>query len=156
MASLLNRNGTYYATFSDSDRLPRQRRHSLKTRHKRTAERLLIRLQDAHDLGQWDAWTGTPDDVLTPDRVEDPKRVGEAVALYLGHVEEAFSPTTRRTRRTLMARFVAHVGKDTYVERVTAAQVETFVKANGAALSTQNARLIGLKSFCSFCQRRRS
>ncbi len=151
MASLHNRNGVFYATFSDSARKPRQRRLSLGTRQRRTAERLLARLDEAYALATWDPWTGTPDDVLAPVRVEAPKKVGEAAALYMDHVRETFSPTTIRTRRTLIARFVAHVGPSLYAERLTAGHVSAFMKANGAAPSTQNHRLIALKSFGTFC-----
>ncbi len=152
MASLLNRGGLFYATFSDSSRSPRQRRHSLKTRTRRTAERLIARLQDAHDLGEWDAWTGTPDDVLNADRVDDPKRLGEAAALYATHVRETFSPTTVRERLRMMDRFVEHVGPSVYVERLTPQNVESFAKAKHLAASTQGYRLISLKSFCTFCK----
>lgn len=151
MASLHNRNGVFYATFSDSSRKPRQRRHSLKTRQRRTAERLLARLQDAHDLGEWDPWTQPTDDVLDANRVEAPKRLDEAIALYMNYAREHFSPTTIRTRAALMDRFLDHVGAKVYTERVTARHVETFVQSNGAAASTQNARLVSLKSFGTFC-----
>src|SRR5690606_16415606 len=149
MASLLNRDGLYYATFSDSNRKPRQRRHSLKTRSKRTAERLLARLDDAYREGAWDPWTQAPDDFLNADRIEDPKRASEAVALYVVDMEAAYTATTRRTRKAMMHRFVAHVGGSIYLERLTPQHVETFVQAGNVARSTQNERLIGLKAFCT-------
>jgi integrase len=152
MASLHNRSGVWYATFSDSTRQPRQRRLSLKTRSRRTAERLLARLDEAYREGAFDPWTQAPDDFLHADRVAAPKRVGEAVELYLAHVAGPFTETTFRTRAPMMRRFAAEVGPATYLERLTPQHVEAFVVAGGAARSTQGTRLVALKSFCSFCR----
>lgn len=153
MPSLFDRHGAYYATFSDASRRPRQRRHSLKTRSRRTAERLLARLAEAYDLGLWDPWTGAPDDVLHPDRVEDPKRLGEAVAAYLVHARRALRPITYRTRRGVVDRFAAHVGPGIYLQRVTARDVASFVASGDVAASTQGTRLVGVKALFTHCVR---
>ena len=151
MPSLHNRSGVYYATFSDSSRKPRQRRHSLKTRSRRTAERLLARLEEAHTLGTWDAWTQTPDAVLSAKRTEQPKRISEAVALYMAHAEATFTPATLKARRGVIRRFAQHVGAQAFLDRLTAAHVESFAVAGGVSAQTSNNRLTALKSFCRFC-----
>lgn len=155
MASLTARNGVYYAVFTDSARKPRQRKHSLKTKSKRTADRLLGRLEEAYSLGEWDAWTQRPDDVLVPKRIEDPKRVAEAVALYTAHVEETLAASTQRSRTAMMKRLEAHLGGSTYLERVTDAHVASFVGAeteDGPPKPlTRRQRLTGCKAFFGFC-----
>ncbi|HIL57299.1 MAG TPA: hypothetical protein EYG39_05245 [Rhodothermales bacterium] len=150
MASLLNRDGTYYASFKDSSRRPSQKRHSLKTKSKRTATRLLSRLDDAYALGEWDPWTGVPSDVLSAGRVRAPKRVREATDLYLNHAESALKPVTYATRRRLLRRFVEAVGERTLVSRVAVREVEAFVRSGGVKPSTQGARLIALKALFSY------
>lgn len=151
MASLTSRNGVYYAVFTDATRKPRQRKHSLKTRAKRTAERLLTRLEEAYSLGEWDAWTHTPADVLNPDRVEDPKRVGEAATLYVDQTRETLAASTRRSRLPLVRRLTAHLGESAFLERVTPAQVAAFVNAGDAAPLTRRQRRTGVSAFFAFC-----
>lgn len=150
MASLLNRSGSYYATFTDSTRTPRQRRLSLKTRNKRVAARLLSKLDEAYALGEWDPWTGTLTEALHSNRRVAPKRVGEALELYLAHAAHALRPTTYKTRSRIVERFADSVGRNVLVERVSAANVTAFVGSGDAARSTQKTRLIGIKALFTF------
>lgn len=150
MASLHNRDGIYYASFKDSARHPKQKRHSLKTKSKRTATRLLSRLDDAYTLGDWDPWAGTPSDVLSAGRVQAPKRVREATDIYLSHAEETLKPVTYATRRRLLKRFAEAVGERTLTTRVGVRDVEAFVQSGGVKRSTQGARLIALKALFSY------
>ena len=151
MAGLSNRGGVYYAVFSDSDRAPRQKRHSLKTRSKRTAERLLARLEEAYSLGSWDAWTQPAADALSPERIEEPKRVSEGIALYVAHVRETLAASTQRSRVTMMKRLESDLGGQSFLERVGPAHVSAFVKKGDPKPLTERQRLTGVSAFFGFC-----
>jgi integrase/recombinase XerD len=112
---------------------------------------MLLKLEEAYREGAWDAWTETPDDFFHADRVEAPKRVGEAVTLYVAYVEANLAETTQRTRRAMVKRFEKHVGPSTYLERVTAAHVESFVEQGDPKPQTARQRLTGLGGFFTFC-----
>ena len=56
MASLRQRNGTFYGQWADSARTPSVRRHSLGTKNRKTAARLIEIADDAARLGKWDPW----------------------------------------------------------------------------------------------------
>lgn len=113
MASLVEHtSGIYYAQFYDPARTPQRKRFSLKTRNRRTAERLLAKLDSAYLLREYNPWA-TPN---VGDDVEPgtPSALGAAMEAYLaahGHLR----PVTLKTYREVMTPFVAHVGEDTRV-----------------------------------------
>lgn len=151
MAGLTTRNDVYYAVFSDTNRKPRQRRLSLKTRNRRQAERQLSKLEAAYDEGSWDAWTQKPDDLFHADRVTEPKRMNEAVALYVEHVEATLAKTTQKTRKAMMNRFEDHVGSNVYLQRITPSHVRAFIGKDDPKPQTERQRLTGAKAFFGFC-----
>ena len=60
MASLLNRNGTYYAQFYDAHRTPKKKRLSLRTKRKREARKRLVQLERDWERGTFDPWSDDP------------------------------------------------------------------------------------------------
>ena len=159
MATLLNRNGTYYADIQDARRTPGRRRLSLKTTSKRAALRMLAKLEEAYALGTWDPWVQTVADLLQADRQAAPKRLDEAVAEFMKGQEEQAAPSTLNAYRSYTALFVSTVGAATFVERVTAADVERFVVAVGGSKrppsqGSKRQRLTVAKSFFSWAKGR--
>ncbi|MDA0684835.1 MAG: tyrosine-type recombinase/integrase [Bacteroidetes bacterium] len=55
---LIKRGSMYYAEFFDSQRFPKTKRFSLRTRNKRSAILLHSRMQLDRDEGAWDPWDG--------------------------------------------------------------------------------------------------
>lgn len=157
MASLLNRNGIYYADFYDSNRKPSRRRHSLKTRTKRTADRLLSRLEAAYREGTWDAWTESPEDLFHADHAAEAKTVGEAVPDFIQHKRETCAATTVKAYASYLRFFTEMVGSSTYIERVTADDVAGYVHGVGESgrepsANTQRQRLTVAQSFFSWAK----
>lgn len=87
MASLLNRNGTFYASFFDADRSPKKKRISLKTKDKSTARAKLAKWERAWELGEIDPWTDNLHAFLKPK--------GKAKSLSLSESKEAFLQSRR-------------------------------------------------------------
>lgn len=149
MASLLCRAGNYYATFHDSARTPAQRRLSLKTTNKRTAERMLRRLDDGYAEGEFDPWLHVPADFLAPEREAAPQKLGVAVAGYFEGKQLAAS--TRRSYRSRLGRFAASVGEETPLGAVTRAHVQAWIDAQPDPLTAES-ELTAIKSFFRFCR----
>ncbi len=155
MPSLLNRGGVWYASFHDAGRRPTQRRHSLKTRSKRTALRLLSRLDDAYRAGVWDAWSQQPDELFHADQIAAPKRLGEVAAEFVAHKKETAAPSTLNAYRSYTRLLVAVAGADAYLERISSTDVERFIHATGASgrspsAGSKHQRMIVAQSFFSF------
>lgn len=155
MASLLNRNGTYYADFYDSDRTPQRRRLSLGTRSKRQADKMLGKLEDAYALGTWDPWTETPAEFFKAEIQAAPKRLGETVAEYMKEKERDAARSTLQAYRSYSALLVTVLGAETFLERVRTADVDRYVQAVGGSgkrpsLGSQRQRLTVAKSIFSW------
>lgn len=72
MASLFKRNGWYYLQFYSTKRSPKKKQVTLKSKSKRTAEKLQSRLQDEFRLGEYDPWKDDgSDDSTDLSRLED-------------------------------------------------------------------------------------
>lgn len=157
MASLLKRNGIYYADFYDSNRKPARRRHSLKTRTKRTAERLLARLEAAYREGTWDAWTESPKDLFHADHADEAKTVGEAVPVFLQYKRGTCAATTVKAYASYLRFFTEVVGGSTYLERVSTDDVEEYIHGVGVSgrapsANTKHQRLIVAQSLFAWAK----
>ncbi len=152
VASLLNRDGTYYADFQDANRTPARRRHSLKTKSKRQAERMLSKLAEAYREGVWDAWAQTPPDFFQADQSKAPKRLGETVTRFMTEKEETLARSTLNAYRSYTALLVTTLGAQTFLDRLDAADVDRFVRTVGGSgrvpsQGSKHQRLIVAQSF---------
>lgn len=151
MASLVNRNGTYYANWHDAHRSPRQRRLSLRTTSKRAAKQLLGKLDDAYRLGTWDPWIYTLDEFFG--RPQELKRLGEVVELFLATKRPRLREETTRTYDSILNRLADHLGAQTPVERLAVRELGGFVNGPGLAASTQRLRFRVARAFCNWAER---
>lgn len=145
MASLINRNGTYYGQWHDANRKPARRRHSLRTTNKRVAHRLLDRADEAYQLRKWDPWI----DPIT--RIEarpaEPSKLGATVQEYLAARRTRLRAITLENYRSLLKRFTSHVGRDTPIARIRSGDVEAFACSPDYAETTQQTRLVVMRAF---------
>src|SRR5690606_5367745 len=88
---------------------PARKRLSLKTRHRRTAERLLAKLEAEYLLGAFDPWA--PVDRGEYEEHEVPSTLIGAVEMYLAD-RPHLRPLTVKTYRESLVRLAAHVGAD--------------------------------------------
>ena len=152
MASIVSRNGNLYVTFTDATRKPTQRRLSLKTRSRRTAERIVPKLEEGYATGAFDPWTQTPDEFLNPERPAEPKKLGEAVAEFIAARRRELKPSTISVYTRRLGYVVTALGADTYLQRITPADVRKGVEH--AAPYTYKCRLIAAQSFFTWAAER--
>lgn len=150
MASLRNRNGTYYAQFYDSNRSPSEKRISLKTKDKSTARAKLAKWERYWELGEVDPWTDDMHALLKPK--------GKASSLSLSEAKEAFlqsrremnaSENTLRTYKGNIRRLIRAVG-DKPLRRLSKADVMKYVQADGIKPDTANKRFRMIRAFLNW------
>ncbi len=151
MASLINRNGTFYGQWHDANRKPARRRHTLKTPDKKTAHRLLSDADNAYRLGEWDPWVD-PISVLDS-REAEPIKVLAAVEAYLRDRAGRLQPVTLRNYRSQLCRFAKSAGGEVPLARLQPSDVERYACSGDVKAVTQQTRLITLRSFFSWAVR---
>ena len=151
MASLVLRNGTYYAQWHDASRRPLRRRHSLRTSDRHSAQILLNEAENAYRLRSWDPWVD-PISVLDA-RPAEPIRLGAAVEQYLTARKRRLQPVTLSNYRSLLNRFAKNVGEDALLARLKPSLIEAFACDPAVQPSTQQTRLIVMRAFCSWAVR---
>lgn len=145
MATLLNRNGTFYLDIHDAERSPPRKRLSLRTKDESVAQELLGRLARAYRLGDWDPWTDSLADFN--DRPRDPIRLCAAIDRFLETKKRGLARLTLKGYRSQLTRFAEVVGKQRAVTSLDTTDVEAFTRDDSIAQSTQRKRHITLKSF---------
>ncbi|MEM8598375.1 MAG: site-specific integrase [Bacteroidota bacterium] len=111
MSSLYERDGVWQIQYTDLTRDPKQRRFSLKTDSRRTAERLRARADVLYESGAWDPWTTHIQRALNPNRTKankDTWTLSAARERFLGRSELASS--TRTTYAQIIDLFLDAVG----------------------------------------------
>ena len=151
MATLFNRNGSFYAQFEDAGRTPKRRRLSLGTKDKRLARQLLQRADEAYRLGRFDPWVQTLG-AVEPERPAAPVSVSDAVAAYLADRADALRPTTRVDRESVLRRFGDAVGPAVPVARLTADDLKPFCLADDVAEGTRRKRVAYVRIFLKWCR----
>ncbi len=151
MASLINRNGTYYACWTDSSRKPSQRRFSLGTKDKGLARTLLGKADAAYRLGSFDPWIDTLD-VLEPERPAEPISITEAQERYLKDRADELRPLTLKRYRSVFRGLDAHVPGSTPVARLTPDALSLYVLDPSAKPNTQRTRRTLLRAFFAWCE----
>ena len=148
MASLKCRSGIYYGQWSDASRTPNLRRHSLRTRIRRTAQTLLEKADDTYKRGEWDPWTD-PVSVLDS-RPKDPIKMGVAVEEYLAARQHDLKPITFENYTSMLWRFAGEVGEGKAFARLGVDDVARFTRASEVAVTTMRTRLAVLRAFCAW------
>jgi len=151
MASLYKRNGTYYASFSNTRRDPEQKRFSLKTSKKQIARRTLTRLEDDYHAGEFDPWT---DDPWSYD--EEPFEdlsLQEATDRFLRRKEdEGCSSNTIRTYREILRLLQKNVGGGLPMSRLSEASLRAFIQDEELGQATQHKRYGHVLTFLRWCE----
>ncbi len=139
MATVFSRNGTWYADFQDVTRTPSRRKISLRTRDKSVARLRLAELEKDAAYGLFDPFTDNPFSY----KKQHKKSLTVELAL------EQFLETKRRadlSKNTIdlyrydLGTLAKQVGAQTPLERLTARQLEAFVREPSIATTTQHKR----------------
>ena len=150
MASLVQRNGTYYAQFHDASRSPKRKRISLRSGKKSIATRLLVRIEDAYALGTFDPWTQGVSAFF--DRTKEPATVQEALDAFLDEKKQSGrSQNTLNSYRWIVGQWSREVGAETTLASVRPADIQPFVRDPSVAQSTRNTRYRHVRAFLRWC-----
>ncbi|WP_445665138.1 tyrosine-type recombinase/integrase [Fodinibius sp. AD559] len=150
MATLVRQKKWYYAQFYNSARSPKRKRVPLKTRTKKTADKLIRQLENEYAAGEYDPWTGyRSNDSLIP--VDDNSTVEEALDYYIEKKsrEDWRENTTVNTSYILNA-FARFVGKDKSVREVTPAQINAFLNRDKYAYETKKSHKKKIDGFANW------
>lgn len=139
MASLLDRSGTYYAQFYDSDRTPSRKRFSLQTKRKRDARQKLTELEQAREDGEFDPWTDDPFNYADTSR---PLTLSQTIERFAQEKKrQGCAERTVSTYENVWRRFTDRIEEEeARLEDITAADVETFVHDDSVSESTRHKR----------------
>ena len=149
MASLINRNGTYYGCWTDSSRRPAQRRLSLRTKDRKVAGVLLEKAEAEYCLGQFDPWV---DDLgfLWPPRPVVVTLEG-AQRRYISERGAELRPLTVKRYEVVFRGLGAHVSGLVPVARVRASDLTGYVLDPKMKPNTQRTRRTLLRAFFEWC-----
>lgn len=150
VASLLQRNGVYYADFYDTNRTPNRRRLSLKTKSKTVAKQILQGAEDARSLGTWDPWREGLEALRSPE-ANQPLSLADAVERYITSKRVNASPYTVRNYRRVLGILVDETGGGTSLESVQRHQVESFITVDRLSSATLRYRLTVARAFFRWC-----
>lgn len=149
MASLLNRNGWYYAQFFDLTRTPKRKQIPLRTRTKKTALRLLRVLEDEVAEGKRNPWADT---AALPAEAPRAKTLSEAVELFLAS-RAHLRPASVESYRVRLALFKGHAGAATSLLSVGPVHVRAFLESSKIRDVTRAGYLRHLRVFARWMVR---
>lgn len=151
MASLFKRsNGTFYASFYESNRSPQRKRFSLRTSTRRIARRKLTELEDAFVEGEFDPWaSGVRSDPFNYD--QPAKREEITLAQLIDRFtntksEQGRSARTLETYRAVWRRFSQRVGTKSLVSTLSSPEISTFCHDDTVSAATRHKRWRHLRS----------
>lgn len=145
MASLFDRNGTWYAQFYKSERSPSRKRLSLRTKQKREARRKLTELEDAFRQGEFDPWgSGTAGDPFAYQDAAGSKptlSTAQAIDAFAEEKElEGRAKRTVSTYRNVWGRFVDRVGAGKELAEITLDHIHNYIHDRSVSESTRHKR----------------
>jgi len=150
MASIIDRNGTLYAQFFDSNRTPKSKRLSLKTSDKRIARRRLAKWEEDAAYSKFDPWT---DDPWTYGR-KDEITIGAAFDTFIEARRKAdLSPATIKLYLYDLTPLIKQIGRETPLKRLTPSQIDAYVRGGDVARSTQRKRYRLARAFLCWAVR---
>lgn len=152
MASLVNRNGTFYVCWTDTDRSPSQRRLSLRTRDKGLARILMGKADAAYRMGQFDPWLDGLE-ALDPTRPETSVLLAEAQRRYLAARGDDLRPLTIKRYLAVFKGLGKHLKQNAAVARVRSADLAPYVLDPNAMPNTQRCRRTLLRAFFAWCEK---
>ena len=146
MASLVKRNGYYYAQFFDANRTPQRKRISLRTTRKSIARRRLVDWETNYEKEKFDPWR---DDPHTHDEdPHEPLSIAEALARFLDlKREQERSENTVRSYNDIIGLLSRTVGPEKKLDRVSDKELDSFIHAGHLAQATRHKRYGHLRTF---------
>jgi integrase len=138
VASLLDRDGRWYAQFYSSERSPSRKRFSLRTSKKREARQKLTELEAAHEDGEFDPWTDDPFDY---EDTSGPLTASQTLQQFTAEKEkQGRSERTIESYESVWGLFMERIGSETEVREIGPSDVEEFIHDRSVSDSTRHNR----------------
>ncbi|GMQ82797.1 MAG: hypothetical protein BMS9Abin05_2259 [Rhodothermia bacterium] len=124
MASLFKRGELYHLSFYSKNRTPIRKQIPLRTRSRRTAEKLQIKLEDETALGLVDPWSNASG------------AIAKSIPDALGSATEAFlikrsnlSKQSIQKYRSVLGQLVSFLGPEQFVSQIGSDGIQKFLNA---------------------------
>jgi site-specific recombinase XerD len=150
MASLVKQRSWYYLQFYDGKRNPQRKRIALKTRTKKTAEKLRLNLEDKYATGEYDPWTGFRS-VSTGILVNQNSTVKEAVTYFIDKKsKEDWRENTIVNTSYVLKAFLRFIGNEKSVRAITPSAINGFLNQDKYAYETKKSHKAKLRGFANW------
>lgn len=136
MKGLRCRKGNYYGEFYDPAKTPTRREFPLRTRDRREAEQIYLRLRREYALGTFDPWSDQ-----RPGRI----LLDEAIRAFL-KTREGLAKQTQAAYASSLGLFLKR-SRVTSADGITARSVLAFIQSRDYTVKTQNSHLQRLETF---------
>lgn len=155
MASLLKRNGVYYAEFYDASEKPAAKRFSLKTRSKAEARQSLTDLERDWQSGAFDPWRDSPDSYNIPSKSIEAIGLADALSAFLRDKTECGrSKATIQNYSAFCGQLVQRVGPRKPLRALTPDDITDFVREAGLAPASRRTRLRHVRAWLRWCEKK--
>lgn len=152
MASLLQRGKTYYASFYDSERSPKEKRISTGTKDKTTARRILSTWERAWLTGEADPWKDDMRALLKPEGSGESVSLSDSFSRFLESRRRInCTENTLRTYKETRGGLLKHADGSASVRRLTSAQIGAYVLSESVAPRTRQKRYTHVRAFVRYC-----
>jgi integrase len=154
MASLYERNGTFYAHFHCSD--CGRKRVSLRTKDKSTARALLTEWERLFRLGEADPWRDNMHEAVRPDRPQKKRlTLAEAFSQFLESKQaEGCRESTLQTYRWTVGRMIREHGAQKLLKELTPRVLRSYVLPKEVAPATRRKRYRQIRAFLNYYSER--
>lgn len=123
MASLFKRGDWYYLSFYNKNRRPKRKQIPLKTRSKRTAERLRRQLEDDYALGEYSPWQ---EQIPQQDDTADLETLSGAIAGFM-ESRANLRPSSIKKYRDVLNIFESFLSPDFPMQGIKTRHIERFL-----------------------------
>jgi integrase len=155
MASLFDRNGTYYAQFYDADRRPKTKRSSLRTKRKREARKRLVELEQDWELGVFDPWTDDPRTYKQRHVQQNNLTLADALVAFLEEKQaQGRSPSTITNYQTFCGGLIERVGGGTPLTALASCAIQKYVNDDSIARASRRTRYRHVRAWLRWCTRK--
>lgn len=152
MASLFERNGTYYSQFYDANQTPKVRRFSLRTKRKKVARKRLVELERDWETGKFDPWI---DDPQTYKQKATPKKslnLSQALEEFLqAKREQGRSEKTLANYESFCGVLIELVGSQRPLRSLSKGDVQRYVHDTSVARASRRTRYRHVRAWLRWC-----
>lgn len=153
MATLLKQDDWYYSQFYCKERSPKRKRIALKTKTKRTAQKIHKKLEDKYAQNLYDPWTGY-DATKSTLPVSKNSSIKEVLDYYvIQKSKEDWRSTTTKNTSYVLYNFGRFIGEDKCIQELKPDQINKFLNRDKYAYATKKTHKKKIVPFAKWCKK---